>query len=198
MGLPFARALTIAAAALSAFVLGASPALATLIGQQLTVELISPNDGNLMLSDTVTAAGGGDILPADGSEIGAVMLSTEFIDLGTAGGDQIVLGLEAGAPGGLTGYGDQARYVLSGIYTGMGMIISSVAVTETNITGTTVSFDDHSITVFIDDLVIGALPDIDSGSVTLDLTLAIPEPGTAALVAIGLAALARTGRRGRA
>ena len=44
--------------ALALLVFNASPAVATLIGQSLTVELISSNDGNLHLSDSLTAAGG--------------------------------------------------------------------------------------------------------------------------------------------
>jgi PEP-CTERM motif len=181
--------------ALALLVFDASPAVATLIGQSLTVELISSNDGNLHLSDSLTAAGGGDILPDDGSAIGSILLSTEFIDLGTAGGDRIVIGLEEGVSGGLTGYGDQARYVVSGLYGGLGFIISGISVTTANITGVSWAFDDHSVTVFIDDLVIGEIAGIDSGSVTIDLTTAVPEPATGALVLLGVTAFALGGRR---
>jgi hypothetical protein len=182
----------------SLLVLSASPAAATLIGQSLTVQLVTLDTGDLSLSvsDTLTAAGGGDILPGDGSAIGSMLLSTEFIDLGTGGGDQIVIGLEEGAPGGLTGYGDQARYVVSGIYEGLGFIISGVSVTTSNITGLTYAFDDHSVTVFIDDLVIGEIAGIDSGSVTIDFTTtAVPEPGTGALMLLGVTGFALFGRQ---
>ena len=179
--------------ALALLVFSATPAAATLIGQSLTVELISADDGNLHLSDPVTAAGGGDILPGDGSAIGSVLLSTEFIDLGTGGGDQIVIGLEEGTAGGLTGYGDGARYVVSGLYDGLGLIIGGVSVTTSNITGVTYAFDDHSVTVFIDDLLIGEIAGIDSGSVTIDLTTMLPEPGTGALMLLGVTAFALFG-----
>jgi hypothetical protein len=178
----------------------ASPAFATLIGQTLQVELISPNDGGLHLTDIVVAAGGGDILPADGSAIGALLLSTEFIDLGSAGGDQIAFGFEAGTPGGTTGYGDLARYVISGLYVGQGLVISDVAISTNNIAGVlpgvTVQFAANQLTVFIDDFTIGSLPGIDRGSITLDLTTTIiPEPGTATLLGLGLASLTLSPRR---
>ncbi len=183
------RPLALVVVPLSLLLTGATPGFATLIGQELTVELLAPNDGNLQLQDTLIATGAGDLLPDDGSAIGELLLSTEFIQLGSGDGDQIVIGLEEGRADGRTGYSDPARYVISRLYSGLGMKITDVTLVATNITGATIAFDDHSVTVFLADLVIGEIPGIDSGLLTLDLTLMVPEPASAALVLFGLLGL---------
>jgi hypothetical protein len=70
-----------------------------------------------------------------------------------------------------------------------------VSVTTSNITGVTWAFDDHSLTVFIDDLVIGEIAGIDSGRVTIDLMTTVPEPETGALMLLGVTGFALCGPR---
>ncbi len=193
-----------AALGVALVLLTAGTAQALLIGTDVTVELLSPGD-SLAASDVVTVGGGPEITPADGSEIGAILLSTEVIDIGA---NTIVVGLEAGGSGGTTGYAAGASYVFSNLYATVGMAIDTVSLALDNITGLTLGDIDvladsngvpgRIVSIPIDTLVIGDVSGIDTGTVTLTFTTVIPEPGTALLLGGGLAALAASRRRGTA
>lgn len=159
------------------FCLATAPeAHATVLGSSVPIDLLSPGN-SLALSDTVVVGAGPEILPADGSNIGSVLLSTYFIDLDT---DQIVVRLEEGAPGGLTGFAAGAQLVFSDLYAGTGLGISGVSVMLDNVTnlalGDGIGFNARTVFLAIDDLVIGEIPGIDFGTVTLDFTTAVPAP----------------------
>lgn len=185
----------VSAAAGLALVGLAAPASATLFGQELTVELISPAD-SLMLSDTVIAADATqEILPDDGSEIGSVLLASEFIDFDERMDPGVVgfieIGFEAGAPGGTTGFGTGARYEISGLYLGTTLGVIGATLVQTDLAGASVLFDLQSVTIFIDEIVIDDFPSgVDTGTVRVDLLIGVPEPGSLTLWAAGLVALA--------
>jgi hypothetical protein len=164
---------------------------ASLIGQTPSVRL---TDGaSLDVLDSVLAGAGPELTPGDGSNIGALLLPNEWIDFGDF---TIEIALEEGAPGGSTGYPAGTRYLFSDLFFGDPLsVISGVDVALDNVSGVAlgseVSFTQHSVTLFIDTLVIGEIPNaVDVGRVTLSLDVVlIPEPGTLALVGLGLAAL---------
>ena len=177
------------------FVVALAPARvgATLVGQLVGVSL--GDGGALALFDAVVVAEpGAEITPGDGSEIGGVLLPSESIDIGEQG---VVLVLEEGAAGGATGYPAGTVLLLSNlVFFDVETRIVGVTVSTGNITNFAgVSFTDDSLTVPLDALVIGDLPGVDIGSITIDLEVEIvPEPTGAALVA-GLALLALAKRR---
>lgn len=172
----------------------------TLVGEDITVTLSDPTVLLLAVNDPVTVVDPAiEINPGDGSEIGAIMLPNEFIDFLVS---SIVIHLEEGLPGGATGFGAGSSYTFSNI--GLGGVpfsIDDVQIASLdNIMGFTLEddilFDDHSITVFIDTLVIGEIDGIDTGTITLEL-IPIPEPGSGCLLGLGLATLAGGRRRAR-
>jgi hypothetical protein len=178
--------------ALLPLLLLSSPARASLIGQTLGVRLT--DGGSLDESDSVVAGAGPEITPGDGSDIGALMLPNEAIDFTDFA---IEIMLEEGTAGGTTGYPAGTRYVFSDLSFGDALtVISGVAIGLDNVSGVSlgseVTFTQDSVTLYIDDLVIGEIPNaVDVGSVTLSLEVTvIPEPGTLALLGLGLAALA--------
>jgi hypothetical protein len=168
---------------------------ASMIGQTLGVQLT--DGGTLDESDSVVAGAGPEITPGDGSNIGMLLLPNESIDFTDFA---IEVTLEEGASGGSTGYPTGTRYVFSDLSFGdPSLVIAAVTVTLDNVSGgdlsPEVTFTNRSVTLFIDTLVIEEIPGaVDVGRVTLSLAV-IPEPGTFALCAFGLAALAALRRR---
>ncbi len=177
------------AAALAVFLAGA--AHATMIGRSVGVTLT--DDGSLDASDVVVVGGGPEITPGSGSNVGALLLPNESIDFGALTIDVV---LEEGAPNGTTGYGVGTHYLFSNLsFLDPSLIISDVTLSLVNITGVAlgsqVTFGYNFVSLLIDSLVIGDIPNaVDIGLVTLTLQTAVPEPGTALLLASGLALLA--------
>jgi hypothetical protein len=177
--------------ALAALLGLSSSAQASLIGQTLGVRLT--DGGSLDVSDSVLAGAGPELTPGDGSDIGVLLLPSEAIDFSAFA---IEITLEEGTSGGTTGYPAGTRYVFSDLsFCDPLMVISGVAIGLDNVSGVAlgseVLFTQDSVTLYIDDLVIGEIPNaVDVGSVTLSLAVTvIPEPGTLALLALGLVAL---------
>lgn len=177
----------------------AAPAQATLIGKSVGVTLT--DGGSLAASDVVVVGAGPEIMPGDGSNVGAFLLPNESVDLGAL---TIDVFLEEGAPDGTTGYGPGTRYLFSNLsFLDPSLIVSGVIVSLENITGVAlgsqVTFGSDFVSLWIDTLVIGDIPAaVDVGRVSLTLeTAVVPEPGTALLLASGLALLASR-RRARA
>lgn len=172
------------------------PADATLVGQLVGATL--SDGGSLDLFDTfLVAEPGPEITPGDGSQIGGVLLPTESIDVGD---QSLSITLEEGAPGGLTGYPAGTTLVFSNlVFFDVPTVITGISVSTVNITNLTgVSFIGTTVTIPMDALVIGDLPGVNTGSIQIDLEFAIvPEPGSAALAALGLGmlGLAQRGRR---
>jgi hypothetical protein len=194
----------------STAVLGAAAALlsllapvragATLVGQTVTVTL---TDGaTLDAMDSVLVGPGPEITPGDGSQIGTLLLPTEQIDIQ----DQaLVLDLEEGAPGGLTGYPAGSAYVFSNLVSNVPTRIVGVTVTPTNITNLTsadVGFTDDSVTVPLDQLVIGEIPGVNTGSLSIAIQFqVVPEPAISVLLlgaftTLAAGSLIRSPRRG--
>ncbi len=176
---------------LGAAFLAAGPARAVVAGSTVGLELVSPGDGILLLDDVVVGMGP-EIAPGDGSEIGSVLLSTEFIDLSV---DRITLRIEEGLPGGSTGYANNARFVFNDLYAGTGLGIDTLTPSYENISGVSILSNKVRVEVFIDDALIGDQTGIDFGTIILDFTTAVPEPGAAFLCLFALAALGARMRR---
>jgi hypothetical protein len=172
----------------------AADARASLIGQSVSVQL---TDGSTLdESDTVLAGAGPELTPGDGSNIGTLLLPNESIDFSDFA---IEVVLEEGAPGGSTGYPAGTRYLFSDLSFGPSQLIAGLGLTLDNVSGVSigseVTFTQSSVTLFIDTLVIGDVPNaVDVGRVTISL-LVVPEPGTLGLCGLGLAALAALRRR---
>lgn len=186
------------AAALVALVAG--DARATLIGQSVSVALT--DGGSLDATDVVLVGAGAEIMPGDGSAVGARLLPNESIDLGSF---TIEVALEEGAANGTTGYPSGSLYRFSNLsFSDPSLFISGVSLALANVSGVAlgseVTFGWDFVSLFIDTLVIGDIPNaVDVGHVTLTLEVAVvPEPGTLALLANGCLALALRGRRDRA
>lgn len=174
-------------------------ASASLIGQTIGIRL---TDGAALdLADAVLVGAGAEITPGDGSGVGSVLLPNESIDVGAF---LIELVLEEGASDGTTGLPAGSRYVFSSLDFGDPLaIVAGVSVTLENVTGVAlgsqVFFTDRSVTLYVDTLQIGDLPGaIDIGRVALSLEIVlVPEPGTLALLGLGLASLAGARRMRR-
>jgi hypothetical protein len=183
--------------AVSLLLLLAADARASLIGQTLGVRLT--DGGALDESDSVLAGAGPELMPGDGSNIGGLMLPNERIDFADF---SIEVRLEEGVAGGGTGYPPDTRYVFSELFFGDPLsVIADVTLTLDNVSGvdlgSEVTFTQSSVTLFIDSLVIGEIPNaVDVGRVLIELEVAqIPEPGTLLLCGLGLAALSALRRR---
>lgn len=185
------RRWTSLACAVALAVLVSGSAHATMIGKSVGVAL--SDGGSLDESDTVVVGFGPEITPGDGSNVGALLLPNETVDLGALTIDVV---LEEGAPNGTTGYGPGTRYLFSNLsFLDPSLVVSGVTISLVNITGVAlgsqVTFGPDFVSLLIDTLVIGDIPNaVDVGRVTLTLQTAVPEPGTALLVASGLTLLA--------
>jgi hypothetical protein len=187
----------VAAPCLCLGLLAGPAAEASLIGQSVTVAL--SDGGSLFHDDTVTVGSGVELAPGDGSEIGALLLPTERIDIADT---SILLSLEEGAPGGGTGYPTGTAYVFTNLaFFGQNTAITGVTLSATNITGIALgdlTFTATSLRVPISALLIGDLPGVDTGTLQIGLTFAlVPEPGTALLCSLGLLTFAWRARAAR-
>jgi hypothetical protein len=184
---------------LPALAFAALPAHATLVGQIVTVALT--DGGSLSLADSVAVGAGAEITPGDGTNIGGAMLPNEAVDLSAF---SILIRLEEGLAGGATGYPLGTRLEFTSlVFSDPSLRITGVTVTLGNISGVTlgaqVVFTGNSVSLFIDTLTIGELPNaVDVGTVRLDLTVAsVPEPHAAWLLALAGSGLLALGTRGR-
>ncbi len=179
------------ALALGALLLLPASADASLVG----TALVRISDGaSLDVSDDVGIGAGPEITPGDGSNIGALLLPSESINLG---GFAIELVLEAGAVDGTTGYPAGTQLVFANLDFGdPSLEIVAIGVDLVNISGVAlgseITFTGHSIAVRIDTLGIGEIAGaVDVGAIRLDLEVApVPEPGSFALAALGMTLLA--------
>ena len=172
----------------------ATAADASLVGSAL----VRLTDGAALdASDTVAIRAGVEISAGDGSNIGAVLLPSESLDLGEL---QIEVFLEEGATDGTTGYPAGTEIVFSNLDFGDPPFeIVDVGVEVVNISGIAlgsgIAFTADSVSVRVDTLGIGEIPGaIDVGTIRLTLIVEpVPEPGEFSLALAGMAALA--GRR---
>jgi hypothetical protein len=179
------------ALALGALLLLPASADASLVG----TALVRVSDGaSLDLSDAVGIGAGPEITPGDGSNIGALLLPSESIDLG---GFTIELLLEEGAVDGTTGYPAGTRFIFADLDFGdPALEIVDIGVELVNISGVAlgseITFTGHSIAVRVDNLGIGEIAGaVDVGTIRLNLEVTqVPEPSSFALSALGMTLLA--------
>lgn len=174
--------------------LAATSADAALVGSAL----VRLTDGAALdASDTVAIGAGVEISAGDGSNIGAVLLPSESLDLGAL---TIEVFLEEGAVDGTTGYPAGTEIVFSNLDFGDPPLeIVDVGVEVVNITGIAlgsgIAFTADSVSVRVDTLGIGEIAGaIDVGTIRLTLVVEpVPEPGPGSLALVAMTALA--GRR---
>jgi hypothetical protein len=178
------------ALALGVLLLLPAPADASLMG---TAQVRVTDGASLDVSDDVAIGVGAEITPGDGSNIGALLLPGESIDLG---GFTIDLVLEEGADDGTTGYPAGTQIVFANLDFGDPTLgIVGIGVELVNISGVAlgseITFTGNSIAVRVDTLGIGGIAGaIDAGTIRLDLEVAqVPEPGSFALAALGMTLL---------
>jgi len=178
------------AVALGSLLLLPASADASLVG----TALVRVSDGaSLDVSDDVAIGAGPEITPGDGSNIGALLLPSESIDLGEF---TIDLLLEEGAVDGTTGYPAGTRVVFANLDFGDPMLgIVAIGVELVNVSGVAlgseITFTGHSVAVRVDTLGIGEIAGaVDVGTIRLDLEVApVPEPASFALAALGVTLL---------
>jgi hypothetical protein len=171
----------------------APAAQASLIGQTVGVTLT--DDGALSLADDVVVAEpGAELTPGDGSQVGGVLLPLERIDVQA---DRIVISFEEGSPGGGTGFPAGAYYLFSNlVFFDAPTEIVGIQVSSTNLSNLApITFTADGVTVPLDGILIGEIPGVDTGSVTIVLDMVVPEPATALLLTAGSVALAFARRR---
>lgn len=169
----------------------ATAADASLVGSAL----VRLTDGAALdASDTVAIGAGVEISAGDGSNIGAVLLPSESLDLGAL---QIEIFLEEGAVDGTTGYPAGTEIVFSNLDFGDPPFeIVDVGVEVVNISGIAlgsgIAFTADSVSVRVDTPLIGEIPGaIDVGTIRLMLIIEpVPEAGDASLALVALTALA--------
>jgi hypothetical protein len=171
---------------------------ATLIGQNVSVTLT--DGGALDAAGAVLVGAGAEVAPGDGSSIGALMLPNESIDLGAF---TIEIVLEEGAADGTTGYPAGTHYLFSDLsFSDPSLFISGVSLARVNVTGVAlgseVGFGSDFVSLLVDTLVIGDIPGVDVGKLTLTLEVSVPEPAALALLAGACAACAVRRRLGPA
>lgn len=182
------------AAAIVALCLVLSQAAGAELGGEAQIRL--RDGGTLDVQDVVSVQTGAEITAGDGSEIGALLLPGESIDLDGFG---IAVVVEEGAADGSTGYPIGSRFEFSALEFGdpnVGIVDVSVQLDNVGFGEGSpgFSFTRDSVTLFVDDLAIGALPGaVDVG--TLLLLLDVPEPNAATGAAFAAATLSLLRRR---
>ena len=178
------------ALALGALLLLPASAIASIVG---TAQVRITDGVTFDVSDDVAIGVGPEITPGDGSNIGALLLPSESIDLG---GFTIELVLEEGEVDGTTGYPAGTQIGFANLDFGdPSLAIVGVGIDLTNISGVAlgseVTFTGHTVAIRIDTLGIGELAGaVDFGTLRLDLEVAqVPEPGSFALAALGITLL---------
>lgn len=175
------------------------PAAGAVLQGTAEIRLREDAGGPLDVTDDVEIVAGPEITPGDGSEIGALLLPSESIDLD---GFTIALAVEEGASDGATGYPPGTRFSFGALDFGDPQLgIAGVTFTLDNATldPAAVAFTRDSVTLFVDTLVIGEIPAaVDVGVVTLLLDVQdLPEADAAFAGPLALAALLRLRRRFR-
>lgn len=183
---------------------GALPGLsfASLIGQDVTVTF---EDDFGLEYDVVTVGAGPELSYFDGSNIGDfIFLDDEYIDIGDS---SIVYQAQGGGDAhSTTGYQDlgldpTAKYVFSDLNWGVtpGKIVGVDILLENIIgvdLGSEVTFTDNSVSLIIGTLGVDEV--LDLGTITLNLIVehdqptGVPEPGSLALMFLGLVAMSNT------
>jgi hypothetical protein len=196
-------------------VLESGAAHANLIGDTVDITLASPVDSINLTDSNVTVVdpgkeiqtGDNSVIGGDGSAGSSPMLSEEFLDIQA---DRIILQLEAGGVDGnenlLTGYAPGAYWQIAGLDFAGGTI-TGFDLFLTGISNFTAANDiifsgGNTFKIFISNLFIAnSNTGIDVGQIELRLLTngtqppSVPEPGTLALLGLGLATFAGVRRR---